>query len=77
MKIFTAARRPGTYLRIVEEGEVKAEDAIEVIERPTDGATVLEAFACKTGDRQYLELLRRTIGLAPSWQMWLARTAAP
>lgn len=74
VKIFTAGRRPGTYLRIVEEGEVRADDTIEVIERPATAATVVEAFACKTGDRQYLDLLRRTTGLAPDWQAWLAKT---
>lgn len=77
VKIFTAASRPGSYLRIVEQGEVNAGDAIEVIERPADAATIAEAFACRTGDRRYLELLRHTTGLSPAWQMWLAKTLAP
>ena len=77
VKVFTAARRPGTYLRIAETGVVRAGDAIEVVDRPVDGATVAEAFACKTGDRQYLDLLRRTTGLAPDWQNWLATQETP
>jgi MOSC domain-containing protein YiiM len=31
LKRFTAAGRPGTYLRIVEEGELAAGDAVEVV----------------------------------------------
>lgn len=71
IKSFTAARRPGAYLRIVEEGEVSPDDEIEVIERPATAATIAQAFACKTGDRQHLDLLRATADLAPQWQRWL------
>ncbi len=76
VKLFTAARRPGAYLRIVEEGEVRAGDAIGVVERPSDSPTVAQAFACRTGDSSHLESLRRTKDLPPDWQQWLA-TAAP
>lgn len=72
VKSFTAARRPGAYLRIVEEGQVRAGDLIEVVERPAEAASIAEAFACKTGDRRTLELLRRTNGLPPDWQKWLS-----
>lgn len=71
IKAFTAARRPGAYLRIVEEGHISAGEAIEVIERPAGAATIAQAFACKTGDRQYLDLLRGTPDLAPQWRDWL------
>ena len=37
---FAAARRPGAYLRIVEEGELAAGDAVRVVERPGHGVTV-------------------------------------
>jgi MOSC domain-containing protein YiiM len=37
---FAAAERPGAYLRIVEEGDVGAGDAIEV--QPADGPTILD-----------------------------------
>jgi len=72
IKDFTAARRPGAYLRIVEEGQVAAEDAIEVVNRPARAATIAQAFACRTGDREHLELHRGTAGLAPAWRDWLA-----
>lgn len=71
VKLFTSARRPGAYLRIVDEGEVRAGDAIEVVERPTDSATLAQAFACRTGDRSLLESLRHTKDLPPDWQTWL------
>ena len=72
IKTFTAARRPGAYLRIVDEGRVGAGDSIEVIERPARAASIAQAFACKTGDRQDLDLLRGTAELAPQWRDWLA-----
>lgn len=77
VKVFTAARRPGTYLSIVEAGRVRAGDRIDIVERPERAATVAEAFACRTGDRRYLELLSRTSGLAPDWQNWLAARTVP
>jgi MOSC domain-containing protein YiiM len=77
VKVFTAARRPGAYLRILQEGEVRAGDPIHVMQRPADSATIREAFACKTGDQSYLELLRRTEDLPPDWQRWLATKAPP
>ena len=40
LKRFAAARRTGTYLRIVEEGDVGAGDPIEIVERPDHGVTI-------------------------------------
>ena len=40
LKRFGDARRPGAYLRIVEEGELGAGDAIDVVERPGHGVTI-------------------------------------
>ena len=40
LKRFAQARRPGTYLRIIEEGEIGAGDAIEVLERPGHAITI-------------------------------------
>lgn len=39
-KRFLAAGRPGAYLRIVEEGEVGAGDAVEVVRRPDHDVTM-------------------------------------
>ena len=40
LRRFAQARRPGCYLRIVEEGEVGAGDSIEVVERPAHEVTI-------------------------------------
>jgi MOSC domain-containing protein YiiM len=40
VKRFGAALRLGAYLRVIEEGEVAAGDAAEVVERPDHGVTV-------------------------------------
>ena len=39
LKSFSKASRPGAYLRIIEEGDVGAGDAIEVVDRPDHGVT--------------------------------------
>jgi MOSC domain-containing protein YiiM len=40
VKRFGAARRPGAYLRILEEGELGAGDTVEVVSRPDHEVTV-------------------------------------
>jgi MOSC domain-containing protein YiiM len=41
VKRFAAAARPGAYFRILEEGELAAGDAIELVSRPSHGVTLL------------------------------------
>lgn len=48
---FTDAGRPGTYLRVLEAGEVAPGDAIEIVSTPDHGVTVLDCFRVYTGDR--------------------------
>ncbi|GAB3754170.1 MOSC domain-containing protein [Microlunatus parietis] len=45
LKHFVRDRRPGTYLRIIEAGELSAGDPIEVIHRPDHDVTIAYAFA--------------------------------
>jgi MOSC domain-containing protein YiiM len=40
VKAFAVTRRPGAYLRIVEEGELGAGDAVDVVHRPDHGVTI-------------------------------------
>jgi MOSC domain-containing protein YiiM len=42
VKRFAAARRPGTYLRIVTAGDVGAGDRIELADRPAGSLTIAE-----------------------------------
>lgn len=57
VKRFTAAGRPGAYLRVLIEGEVSAGDRIEVRQRPAHGLTIGESFRALTGDRSLLPKL--------------------
>jgi MOSC domain-containing protein YiiM len=50
IKQFTAAGRPGAYLRIASAGEVRAGDRITVEHRPAHGVTIGETFRAMTGD---------------------------
>ncbi len=42
-KVFLAAGRTGFYLRVLEEGEIGAGDAITLVSREAGQVTVLEA----------------------------------
>ncbi len=41
---FTAANRPGAYLRVVKGGSVQAGDAVGVTSRPAHGVTIAQVF---------------------------------
>ena len=63
VKRFTATNRPGPYLRVVEEGVVRAGDAIDVVHRPGHGVTVSTMFRALTTERTLLPELLRVGGL--------------
>jgi MOSC domain-containing protein YiiM len=63
VKRFAAEGRPGPYLRVVEEGELAAGDAIDVVQRPGHGVTVSMMFAALTTRRELLPELLRVDGL--------------
>lgn len=72
VKEFSDAGRSGTYLAIVEEGEVGAGDAIALVERPGHDVTVAMAFAARTGGRATRDDVRPAYAyFAPKWQAWL------
>jgi MOSC domain-containing protein YiiM len=76
LKRFAAARRPGTYLRILEHGDLGAGDPIEVVDRPGHGVTIglfAEAFL---GDRGLLDGLLAADALSPSWRTWIRERSA-
>jgi MOSC domain-containing protein YiiM len=56
-KRFGDARRPGAYLRVVEEGELRAGDAVEPVERPAHGVTVTMVSRALLGDKELREQL--------------------
>jgi MOSC domain-containing protein YiiM len=70
LKRFAAARRTGTYLRILEEGDIGAGDAIEQVSRPDHGVTI-ELFAeAYLGDHSLVTRLLEAPGLSAAWRQW-------
>ncbi|MEL7977606.1 MOSC domain-containing protein [Isoptericola sp. F-RaC21] len=46
---FTEANRTGAYLRVVENGDLGAGDAVEVVHRPSHGVTLADWFGAYNG----------------------------
>jgi MOSC domain-containing protein YiiM len=67
---FTEALRPGTYLRIVVEGDVGAGDEIRVVERPDHNLTIRDVFRIYTRDRDEVERLLVVPRMPESWMRW-------
>lgn len=57
IKRFTAAGRPGAYLRVLTEGQLSAGDPITVLDRPAHGLTIAQTFRALTGDHSLAGLL--------------------
>ncbi|MFD7292789.1 MOSC domain-containing protein [Streptomyces sp. NPDC059897] len=57
VKRFTQEGAPGAYLRVIEPGEIRAGDAIEVVHRPEHEVTVAVQFRAVTLDRKLLPQL--------------------
>jgi MOSC domain-containing protein YiiM len=70
VKRFAAARRTGTYLRIVEEGDVGAGDRIEVIERPDHGVTIGLFAEAYLGDHGLAGRLLEAPQVSAAWKQW-------
>lgn len=68
---FTAAARPGPYLRVVEPGTLREGDPIEVERRPDHAVTVALMFRALTTERSLLPQLLDVPDLVPQ-----ARAAA-
>jgi MOSC domain-containing protein YiiM len=57
VKRFTAAARPGTYLRVIEPGQVQAGDSISITRRPGHDVTVGLTFRAMTTEAELLPRL--------------------
>lgn len=66
-KRFNDTRRPGAYLRVLEEGRLTTGDPAEVIWRPTDRVTLAESVGAILGDQ---DVLRRVITMADHFPEW-------
>ncbi|WP_229073989.1 MOSC domain-containing protein [Actinoplanes sp. DH11] len=63
---FAEANRTGAYLRILEPGEIRAGDRVDVTDRPGHGLTVAEAFDIYMHDQDRLPRLLVADSLPPS-----------
>jgi MOSC domain-containing protein YiiM len=68
VKRFTAHGAPGAYLRVLQEGEVRAGDELVVRDRPAHGVTLAETFAARSGDRTLVPRLLEADGLSTKVQ---------
>ena len=73
IKDFTAALRPGSYLRIIEDGEIEAGDLIHVEFKPQHEVTIRDLFAAKSGERGKITQLKEVTQLSESYKDWLAK----
>jgi len=71
---FTAALRPGAYMRIVKEGDVGAGDAIEVISKPAHDLSVRDVFRIYTKDRDECARLLEVPQMSDAWKRWARDT---
>jgi MOSC domain-containing protein YiiM len=67
---FTEALRPGTYLRIIGEGDLSAGDVIRVVHRPDHDLTIRDVFRIYTRDRDEVERLIAIPQMSDSWKKW-------
>lgn len=73
IKDFTAASRPGTYLRIIKAGEMQANDEINVIFKPEHAMTIRDLFDAKSGERGKIAQLKQVNALSSNYKEWLAK----
>jgi MOSC domain-containing protein YiiM len=77
LKRFASARRPGSYLRIAEEGELGAGDPIEIVSTPEHGLTIGEFNEAYLGNRAALRDLLRADQLSETWRGWIEGPTTP
>jgi MOSC domain-containing protein YiiM len=56
-KTFTAAGRPGAYLRVISSGTISTGDPIEILRRPDHDVSIGLVFRATTTERQLLPRL--------------------
>ncbi|MFI8217790.1 MOSC domain-containing protein [Streptomyces sp. NPDC085932] len=76
VKRFTQRGAPGAYLRVIEPGEIRAGDAIEVVHRPGHDVTVALQFRAVTTERTLLPRLPAAGEALHPEILWVAREYA-
>jgi MOSC domain-containing protein YiiM len=67
---FTEALRPGSYLRIITEGDVGAGDEIRVVHKPDTDLSVRDVFRIYTRDRGEAGRLLEVPQISEAWKRW-------
>ena len=67
---FTQVARPGTYLRILREGDVGAGDEVRLVFRPDHDLTIGDVFRIYTKDRKDAGRLLSVPQVPLSWKTW-------
>jgi MOSC domain-containing protein YiiM len=67
---FTEALRPGSYLRILVEGDVGAGDEIRIVDKPRTDLTVRDVFRIYTRDRHEAARLLAVPQMSDAWKRW-------
>ncbi len=78
LRDFVEAGRPGTYLRIITEGDLGAGDEIQIVERPAHDLTIGDIFRIFMRDRgeaeRFLEVPKMSLGWVEWATEWVGRT---
>jgi len=69
-QLFSAAHRPGAYLRIVEEGSLAAGDRVEIGTPPEHGLTVGDIARIYDRDQHESRRLLEAAELSDPWRRW-------
>jgi len=64
---FADAGRPGTYLRVLSEGSVRAGVDLTVLSRPDQTVTVAESMRAYYGDQEIMNRLLQVAGRSSKW----------
>jgi len=70
IKEFMAAGKPGTYLRIIQAGEISADDSIEIIHRPDHLISIGDLYAAKNGERAKAQQISQVRELSTQYREW-------
>lgn len=79
VKRFLKSSRPGFYFSVIQEGEVGAGDALELVYREAADVTVADILRLYVTDKQNLSLTQRAVqvaALADGWRDYFQRRLA-
>ena len=79
VKRFLKSGRPGFYFSVIQEGEVGAGDALELVYREAADVTVADILRLYVTDKQNLSLTQRAVqvaALADGWRDYFQRRLA-